>query len=59
MEGKEREEIMEDWRELHSEGLHDLYRSSCFVVMKWTWMRYAGHVARMGEKCIHNFDGES
>jgi len=25
MEGQEREEIMGDWRELHCEGLHDLY----------------------------------
>ena len=40
---------MGDWRELHSEGLNYLYLSSSFLLMKWTWIRWAGHVARMGE----------
>ena len=39
------------WRRLHNEELNDLYCSPNIVwVMKWRRMRWAGHVARMGEE---------
>jgi hypothetical protein len=38
------------WRKLHNEDLHDLYSSPTIVrVIKSRRMRWAGHVARMGE----------
>jgi hypothetical protein len=37
-----------DWRELHNEELHNLY-SSPNRMIKLRRMRWAGHVARMGE----------
>jgi hypothetical protein len=38
------------WRKLHNEELHDLYSSpSIIMVIKSRRMRWAGHVARMGE----------
>ena len=41
---------MGHWRELYSEGLLDLCLSSSFRVMKWTLIRWAVYVARIGEK---------
>jgi hypothetical protein len=38
------------WRKLHNDELHDLYSSPNIVrVIKSRSMRWAGHVARMGE----------
>jgi hypothetical protein len=38
------------WRKLHNDELHDLYSSRNMVrVIKSRRMRWAGHVARMGE----------
>jgi hypothetical protein len=40
-----------DWRKLHNEELHNLYSSPNIIRMiKSRRMRWAGHVARMGEK---------
>jgi hypothetical protein len=40
-----------EWRKLHNEELHDLYSSPSIITMiKLRRMRWAGHVARMGEK---------
>jgi hypothetical protein len=40
-----------EWRKLHNEELHDLYSSpSVIIIIKSRMMRWAGHVARMGEK---------
>ena len=40
----------EEWRRLHNEELHSLYRSPNIVrVIKFTRLRWAGHVARMDE----------
>jgi hypothetical protein len=39
------------WRELHNEELHNLYSSPSIIkIIKSRGMRWAGHVARMGEK---------
>jgi hypothetical protein len=44
-----RDEVTGEWRKLHNE-LNDLYSSSSIVrVIKSRRMRWAGHVARMGE----------
>jgi hypothetical protein len=41
------------WRKLHNDELHNLYSSSNIVrVFKSRSMRWAGHVARMGEKKV-------
>jgi hypothetical protein len=46
-----RDEVMGDWRELHNGELHTLYSSPNIIRMiKSRRMRWAGHVARMGEK---------
>jgi hypothetical protein len=44
------DEVTREWRKLHNEELNDLYFSLKFVrVIKSRRMRWAGHVARMGE----------
>jgi hypothetical protein len=43
--------VTREWRKLHNEELHDLYSSPSIIrIMKVRSMRWAGHVARMGEK---------
>jgi hypothetical protein len=45
------DEVTGGWRKLHNEELHNLYSSPSIVRMiKLRRMRWAGHVARMGEK---------
>jgi hypothetical protein len=40
-----------EWRKLYNEELHDLYSSPSIIrITKSRRMRWAGHVARMGEK---------
>jgi hypothetical protein len=44
-------EVDGSWRELHNDQLHSLYSSPNIVrVIKSRRMRWAGHVARMGEE---------
>jgi transcription termination factor 2 len=38
------------WRKLYNEELHNLYSSSIIRIIKSRRMRWAGHMARMGEK---------
>ena len=48
--GPRRDEVTGEWRRLHNEELNDLYSSPNIVrVIKSGRMRWAGHVARMGE----------
>jgi hypothetical protein len=49
--GPNRDGVTGRWRKLHSEELHNLYCSpSIMRIIKSRRMRWAGHVARMGEK---------
>jgi hypothetical protein len=49
--GPKRDEVTGGWRKLHNEELHDLYSSPSIIrIIKSRSMRWAGHVARMGEK---------
>jgi len=48
--GPKRDEVRWEWRRLHNEELNDLYSLPVIVrVIKSRRMRWAGHVARMGE----------
>jgi len=54
------DEVRGEWRRLHNEELNDLYCSPNIVwAIKWRRMRWAGHVARMGEErgCIGSWWG--
>jgi len=49
--GPKRDEVTRESRKLHNEELNDLYSSPNIVqVIKTRRMRWAGHVARMGER---------
>jgi hypothetical protein len=49
--GPKRDEVTGEWRTLHNEELHDLYSSPSIIrIIKARKMRWARHVARMGEK---------
>jgi len=57
-----RDKVTGEWRKLHKEELNDLYSLPNIVRMvKSKRMRWAGHVARMGEdKGVHRvFVGEA
>jgi hypothetical protein len=48
--GLNRDKVTGEWRKLHSEELHNLYSSPDIIrQIKSRGMRWAGHVARMGE----------
>jgi hypothetical protein len=48
--GPKRDEVTGEWRKLHSEELHNMYSSPDIIrQIKSRRMRWAGHVARMGE----------
>jgi hypothetical protein len=49
--GPKRDEVTGEWRKLHNEDIHNLYSSPSIIrIIKSRRMRWAGHVARMGEK---------
>jgi hypothetical protein len=48
--GPKRDEVTGEWRKLHNEELCDLYSSPSMIrLIKSRRMRWAGHVAQMGE----------
>jgi len=58
--GPRMDEVTGEWKRLHNEELNDLYSSPNIVrVIKSRRMRWAGHVARMGEErgCIGSWWG--
>ena len=49
--GSKRDEVTGEWRKLHNEELNDMYCSPNIIrVIKARRIRWAGHVARMGER---------
>jgi hypothetical protein len=49
--GPKRDEVTGEWRKLHNKELCDLYSSPSIIrIIKSRGMRWAGHVARVGEK---------
>jgi hypothetical protein len=49
--GPKRDGVTGGWRKLHNEELHNLYSSPSKIrIIKSRRLRWAGHVARMGEK---------
>jgi hypothetical protein len=60
--GPKRDEGTGSWRKLHNEELHNLYSSPSIIRMIMSRrMRWAGHVARMGEEeeCIWDIGGKA
>jgi len=53
--GPKTDEVTGEWRKLHNEELNDLYTlPNIMRVVKSRRMRWAGHVARMGEdRVVH------
>ena len=47
--GPKKDEVTGEWRKLHNEELRDLYSLPNIVWVVKSRMRWAGHVARMGE----------
>jgi hypothetical protein len=49
--GPKRDEVTEEWRRLHNKELYALYSSPNIIrVITSRRLRWAGHVARMGER---------
>jgi hypothetical protein len=49
--GPKRDEVTGEWRKLHNEELLNLYSSPDIITqVKLRRMRWAGHIARMGEE---------
>jgi hypothetical protein len=49
--GPKRDEVTGEWRRLHNKDLYALYSSPNIIrVIKSRRLRWAGHVARMGER---------
>jgi hypothetical protein len=49
--GPKRDEVEREWRKLHNEERRDLYTTPSIIrIIKSRKIRWAGHVAEMGEK---------
>jgi hypothetical protein len=57
--GPKGDEVTGEWRRLHNKELYALYSSPNIIrVIKSRMLRWAGHVARMGERCMQGFMGK-
>jgi hypothetical protein len=58
--GLKRDGLIGGWRKLHNEELHNLYPSPNIIRMiKSRRVRWAGHVACMGEASLQGFGGKA
>ena len=58
--GPKRDEVTGEWKKLHNVELSDLYYSTSIIrVIKFRRLKWAGHVARMGERRIQGFGGDT
>jgi hypothetical protein len=58
--GLNTDEVTGEWRKLHNKELHNLYSSSNIIrQIRSRRMRWAGHVARMGEENVQGFGGKT
>jgi hypothetical protein len=51
--GPKRDEVTGEWRQLRNAELNDLYSSSNISRVIKSRMRWAGHIARMGEGQVY------
>jgi hypothetical protein len=55
-----RDEVTGEWRRLHNKERYAVYSSPNTIrVIKSRRLRWAGHMACMGERCIQDFSGET
>jgi hypothetical protein len=58
--GPKRDEVTGEWRKFHNKELHILHSSQNIIrQIKSRRMRWAGHVARMGEENVQGFGGKT
>jgi hypothetical protein len=51
--GPKKDNVTGGWRKLHKKELN-VYSSACIIrIIKSRWMRWTGHVARMGRRGMH------
>ena len=54
--GPNRDEVTWEWRKLQDEELYALYSSPNIIrLLKSRRLRWAGYVARIGERCVQGF----
>jgi hypothetical protein len=58
--GHKRDKVTREWRKLNNEEVNDPYSSPNIVqVIEWIRMRWAGHVACMGDRIVGVWTGSS
>jgi hypothetical protein len=56
--GVKRDGVRGGWRKLRNEERHNFYSSlSTIIMVKSRWIKWAGHVARMGRTGFHRKAG--
>ena len=54
-----KDEVIGEWRKLHNEERNGLYSSPNITRVIKSRIRRLGHVARMGERSIQDYGGET
>jgi len=58
--GPKRDEVIREWRRVNNDVLNDLYSKPNIVrIIKSRRKWWVGHVARMGERLVQGFGGET